>query len=117
MLVLDATNLCRDIVQEAQPLRYKGCLARDHQVKDGAVPVGGVNRFWVMPRDDVISEAPDRIQIPARRERAANPAFIPRNHLVARRLHSWRHEHRQHVDSGRDYCSGKSVSARRARFH
>jgi hypothetical protein len=31
-------------------------------------PVRGVNRLWVMPRDDVISEAPDRIQIPARRE-------------------------------------------------
>jgi hypothetical protein len=50
------------------PLRYKRCLARDHQVEEGAVPVQGVNRLWVMPRDDVISEAPDRIQIPARRE-------------------------------------------------
>jgi hypothetical protein len=50
------------------PLRYKRCVARDHQVEKGAVPVRGVNRLWVMPRNDVISEAPDRIQIPARRE-------------------------------------------------
>ena len=59
-----------DAMNEAdeQPLRYKRCLARDHQVEEGAVPVRGVNRLWVMPRDDVISEAPDRIQIPARRE-------------------------------------------------
>ena len=53
---------------DEQPLRYKRCLARDHQVEEGAVPVRGVNRLWVMPRDDVISEAPDRIQIPVRRE-------------------------------------------------
>ena len=59
-----------DAMNEADqlPLRYKRCLARDHQVEEGAVPVRGVNRLWVMPRDDVISEAPDRIQIPARRE-------------------------------------------------
>src|ERR1700722_304119 len=59
-----------DAMNEAdeQPLRYQRCLARDHQVEEGAVPVRGVNRLWVMPRDDVISEAPDRIQIPARRE-------------------------------------------------
>src|SRR5438067_54333 len=50
------------------PLRYKRRLARDHQVEEGAVPVRGVHRLWVMPRDDVISEAPDRIQIPLRRE-------------------------------------------------
>ena len=50
------------------PLRYKRCVARDHQVEEGAVPICGVNRLWVMPRDDVISEAPDRIQIPARRK-------------------------------------------------
>src|SRR4029077_9950954 len=59
----DATNEADEL-----PLRYKPCLARDHQVEEGAVPVRGVNRLWVMPRDDVISEAPDRIQIPARRE-------------------------------------------------
>jgi hypothetical protein len=53
---------------DEQPLRYQRCLARDHQVEEGAVPVRGVNRLWVMPRDDVISEAPDRIQILARRE-------------------------------------------------
>src|SRR6202011_4004925 len=53
---------------DEHPLRYKRCLARDHQVEEGAVPVRGVNRLWVMPRDDVISEAPDRIQIPTRRE-------------------------------------------------
>src|ERR1700680_3257434 len=59
-----------DAMNEADehPLRYKRCLARDHQVEEGAVPVRGVSRLWVMPRDDVISEAPDRIQIPARRE-------------------------------------------------
>ena len=59
-----------DAMNEADklPLRYKRCLARDHQVEEGAVPVRGINRLWVMPRDDVISEAPDRIQIPARRE-------------------------------------------------
>ena len=43
-----------DAMNEAdeQPLRYKRCLARDHQVEEGVVPVRGVNRLWVMPRDD-----------------------------------------------------------------
>src|ERR1700693_4866341 len=43
-----------DAMNEAdeQPLRYKRCLARDHQVEEGAVSVRGVNRLWVMPRDD-----------------------------------------------------------------
>ena len=53
---------------DEQPPRYKRCLARDHQVEERAVPVRGVNCLWVMPRDDVISEAPDCIQIPVRRE-------------------------------------------------
>src|SRR6266571_233004 len=59
-----------DAMNEADelPLRYKRRLARDHQVEEGAVPVRRVNRLWVMPRDDVISEAPDRIQIPLRCE-------------------------------------------------
>jgi len=59
-----------DAMNEAdeQPPCYQRCLARDHQVGECAVPVSGVNRLWVMPRDDVISEAPDRIQIPVRRE-------------------------------------------------
>ena len=59
-----------DAVDEAdkQPLRDQLCLARDHQVKEGAAGVRGVNRFGVMPRDDVISEALNRIHIPARRE-------------------------------------------------
>jgi hypothetical protein len=66
---------------DEQPLRYKGCLARDHQVEEGAVPVRGVNRLRVMPRDDVISEAPDRIQIPAPREEleGADPDVARRN--------------------------------------
>jgi hypothetical protein len=40
-----------DAMNEADelPLRYKRCLARDHQVEEGAVPVRGVNRLWVMP--------------------------------------------------------------------
>ena len=78
-----------DAMNEAdeQPLRYKGCLARDHQIKEGAVPVGGVNRLWVMPRDDVISEAPDRIQIPARREEleGADPDVADATRSVPRR--------------------------------
>ena len=53
---------------DKQPLRNQLCLARDHQVEEGAVGVRGVNRFGIMPRDDVISEALNRIQIPARRE-------------------------------------------------
>ena len=53
---------------DEHPTRYQRCLARDHQVEVRAVPLRRVNRLWVMPRDDVISEAPDRIQIPARRE-------------------------------------------------
>src|SRR5438270_3495122 len=59
-----------DAMNEADelPLRYKRRLARNNQVEERAVPVRGVNRLWVMPRDDVISEAPDRIQIPLRRE-------------------------------------------------
>src|SRR4029077_16380716 len=61
--VHDAMNKADEL-----PLCYKRCLARDHQVEEGAVPVRGVNRLWVMPRDDVISAAPNRIQIPARRE-------------------------------------------------
>src|SRR5262249_30370382 len=44
------------------------CLARDHQVEERAIPVRGANCLRVMPRDDVISEAPDRIQIALRRE-------------------------------------------------
>ena len=51
------------------PLRYECCLARNHLVKEGAVPVRGASRLWVMPRDNVISEAPDRIHIPASRAR------------------------------------------------
>ena len=59
-----------DAMNEAdkQPLRDKSCLARNHLIKKGAIGVRGARRLWVMPRDDVISEAPDRIQIPARRE-------------------------------------------------
>ena len=51
------------------PLRYECCLARNHLVKEGAVPVRGASRLWVMSRDDVISQAPDRIHVPARREK------------------------------------------------
>ena len=52
-----------------QPLRHKLCLARDHQVEQGAIGVRGVNRIWLVPRNDVIGEAPDRIHIPAHCEK------------------------------------------------
>ena len=45
---------------DKQPFRDKVCLARNHLVKKGAIGVRGTCRLWVMPRDDVISEAPDR---------------------------------------------------------
>jgi hypothetical protein len=37
--------------------------------EEGAVSVRGASHLWVMPRDDVISEAPDRIHVPPRREK------------------------------------------------
>src|SRR4051794_37016662 len=51
---------------DKQPLRDKGCLARNHLIKKGAVGVRGARRLWVMPGDDVISEATDRIHIATR---------------------------------------------------
>ena len=59
-----------DAVNEAdqQPTRDKLGLAGDHQIEEGAVAVRSVRRFGVVPRDDVIGEAPDRIHISARRE-------------------------------------------------
>ena len=53
---------------DEQPFGDKLGLARDHEVEERAVPVRGVNRFWVVPRDDVIGEMPDRLHIPARGE-------------------------------------------------
>ena len=64
------------------PLCYKRCLARDHQVEEGAVPVRGVNRLWVMPRDDVISR---RRRIASRSPRAAKKNWKSADTDVARR--------------------------------
>jgi len=60
---------------DKQPLRDKVCLARNHLIKKGAIGVRGAFRPGVMPRDDVISEAPDRIPIAMRCEKleGANP--------------------------------------------
>jgi hypothetical protein len=57
---------------DKQPLRDKVCLARNHLVKKGD-RVRGAFRPWVMPRDDVISEAPDRIHIATRCENRKVP--------------------------------------------
>jgi hypothetical protein len=54
---------------DKQPLRDKGCLVRNHLIKKGAIGVRGACRLWVMPRDDVISEAPDRIDVATRCEK------------------------------------------------
>ena len=54
---------------DKQPLRDKGCLARNHLIEKGAVGVRGTRRLRVMPRDDVIGEAADRVHIATRCEK------------------------------------------------
>jgi len=71
---------------DKQPLRDKVCLARNHLIKKGAIGVRGAFRPGVMPRDDVISEAPDRIPIATRCENRKVPT---RTWLDATRVSRW----------------------------
>ncbi len=50
---------------DKQPLRDKDCLARNHLIEKGTVGVRGARRRRVMPLDDVIGEAADRVDIAA----------------------------------------------------
>ena len=62
------------------PLRYKRCLAGDHQVEESAVLVRGVNRLWVMPR-----KVPTRKWLDATPRRSRHCAGSHPNPRVPRR--------------------------------
>ena len=53
---------------DEQPFGNKLGLARDHEIEEHAIPVPGVHRFRVVPRNDVVGEMANAIHITANRE-------------------------------------------------